>query len=65
MQQELASKLEVQSIYDLVGDAKENSIIHVLVVDDHAIIRKGIRAVLEITPDIELVGEAENGLQAV
>jgi NarL family two-component system response regulator LiaR len=46
-------------------NAKENSIIHVLVVDDHAIIRKGIRAVLEITPDIELVGEAENGLQAV
>ncbi len=46
-------------------NAKENSIIHVLVVDDHAIIRKGLRAVLEIVPDIELVGEAENGIQAV
>ena len=43
----------------------ENKIIRVLVVDDHAIIRKGIRAVLDLVPDIELVGEAENGLQAV
>ena len=46
-------------------DTRENSHIRVLVVDDHAIIRKGIRAVLEIVPDIELVGEAENGIQAV
>jgi two-component system, NarL family, response regulator LiaR len=34
-------------------------------VDDHAIIRKGIKAVLELVPDMELAGEAENGLQAV
>lgn len=39
--------------------------IKVLVVDDHAIIRKGIRAMLDIVPDIELVGEAENGVLAV
>ena len=39
--------------------------IRVLVVDDHAIIRKGMRAVLELVPDIELVGEAENGKQAL
>lgn len=39
--------------------------IRVLVVDDHAIIRKGIRAVLELVPDIDLVGEAEDGAQAV
>src|SRR5512147_2075648 len=38
--------------------------IRVLVVDDHAIIRKGMRAVLDLVPDIELVGEAENGKQA-
>jgi len=43
----------------------DKQIIKVLVVDDHAIIRKGIRAVLELVPDIELAGEAENGLQAV
>lgn len=39
--------------------------IRVLVVDDHAIIRKGVRAVLDLVPDIDLVGEAENGVQAV
>lgn len=39
--------------------------IRVLVVDDHAIIRKGIKAVLDLVPDIDLVGEAENGSQAV
>ena len=39
--------------------------IRVLVVDDHTIIRKGLKAVLELVPDIELVGEAENGKQAV
>jgi NarL family two-component system response regulator LiaR len=40
-------------------------VIRVLVVDDHAIIRKGMKAVLEVTPDMQLVGEAENGLEAV
>jgi NarL family two-component system response regulator LiaR len=39
--------------------------IRVMVVDDHAIIRKGIKAVLDLVPDVDLVGEAENGMQAV
>jgi NarL family two-component system response regulator LiaR len=39
--------------------------IRVLVVDDHAIIRKGMRAVLDLVSDMELVGEAENGKQAI
>jgi len=39
--------------------------IRVLVVDDHAIIRKGVKAVLDLVPDIDLVGEAENGKQAL
>ncbi len=39
--------------------------IRVLVVDDHVIVRRGIRAVLELVPDIELVGEAANGAAAV
>ena len=44
---------------------RETPVIRALVVDDHAIIRKGMRAVLELVPDIELVGEAENGRQAM
>jgi len=39
--------------------------IRVFVADDHAIVRKGIAAVLEIVPDIDVVGEAENGRDAV
>jgi NarL family two-component system response regulator LiaR len=39
--------------------------IRILVADDHAIVRRGIRAMLEIVPDIEVVGEAENGRDAV
>jgi len=39
--------------------------IRVLVVDDHAIVRKGIRALLATEADIEVVGEAVNGKEAV
>jgi NarL family two-component system response regulator LiaR len=43
----------------------ESGPIRVFVADDHAIVRRGIAAVLEIVPDIEVVGEAENGRDAV
>jgi NarL family two-component system response regulator LiaR len=43
----------------------ESAPIRVFVADDHAIVRKGIAAVLEIVPDIEVVGEAENGRDTV
>ena len=39
--------------------------IRVLVVDDHAIVRKGIRALLATEPDIEMIGEATNGKEAI
>jgi len=39
--------------------------IRVLVVDDHPIVRKGIRHLLETEPEIEMVGEAANGREAV
>lgn len=38
--------------------------ISVLIVDDHPPLRAGIRAMLEKTPDIYVVGEAENGEEA-
>jgi DNA-binding NarL/FixJ family response regulator len=37
----------------------------VLLADDHAIMRDGLRAVLEREPDMEVVGEASNGRCAV
>ena len=39
--------------------------IKVLVVDDHAILRDGIRALLSLHEDMELVGEASEGREAV
>ena len=39
--------------------------ITVLVVDDHALVRRGFRRLLEDEPDIEVVGEAGNGREAV
>ncbi|MGB8984249.1 MAG: response regulator transcription factor [Anaerolineales bacterium] len=39
--------------------------IRVLVVDDHAILRDGIRSLLESQEDIVVVGEAENGAEAI
>jgi DNA-binding NarL/FixJ family response regulator len=39
--------------------------IRVVVVDDHVLIRDGIRALLESTPGIDLVGEAADGHQAI
>ena len=41
------------------------NLIRVLVVDDHAIVRKGVRALLATESDIEMIGEAENGREAV
>ena len=39
--------------------------IRVLIVDDHTIVRKGIKALLAETGDIQVVGEASNGLDAI
>ena len=39
--------------------------IRVLVVDDQALVRSGFRMILDAQPDIDVVGEAENGRQAV
>ncbi|MBN3898985.1 MAG: response regulator transcription factor [Nostoc sp.] len=39
--------------------------IKVLLVDDQSLIRQGLKALLELEADIEIVGEAENGEQAI
>lgn len=39
--------------------------LRILVVDDHTLVRAGIRALLEHAPQIEVVGEADDGLAAI
>ena len=39
--------------------------IRVLIVDDHGILRAGLRTFLNLQPDMEVVGEAAEGLEAV
>ena len=39
--------------------------IKVLIVDDHAIVRKGIRALLTTEPNIQVLGEAKDGREAI
>ncbi|MFO7168985.1 MAG: response regulator transcription factor [Chloroflexota bacterium] len=39
--------------------------IRVLIVDDHAIVRQGLRAIMRITPGMVLVGEAGDGAEAL
>lgn len=42
-----------------------DQIITLLIVEDHKIVRKGLLALLELEPDIQVVGEAENGMEAI
>jgi DNA-binding NarL/FixJ family response regulator len=37
----------------------------VMVVDDHPVVRRGVRAILEMQPGIEVCGEASNGVEAM
>lgn len=39
--------------------------IRVLIVDDHAMVREGIRMILAAQPDIKVIGEAPDGAQAI
>jgi len=47
------------------GRVAERARVRVLLVDDHAVVRQGLRAFLQLQPDIEVVGEAGGGEAAV
>jgi NarL family two-component system response regulator LiaR len=40
-------------------------LITVLIVDDHDIVRQGVRAFLEAQPDLQIIGEAASGEEAI
>lgn len=39
--------------------------IRILITDDHGVVRQGLKTFLSLNPDIEVVGEAQNGREAV
>ena len=45
--------------------AEPMTAIRVLLADDQAVVRRGLRTILEAEPDIEIVGEAADGVEAV
>ena len=40
-------------------------VIRVLIVDDHSVVRQGLQMFLGLEPEIEVVGEARNGVEAL
>jgi len=41
------------------------NVIRILLVDDHAVVRAGLHMLLSADPELEIVGEAENGMQGL
>jgi DNA-binding NarL/FixJ family response regulator len=52
-------------IYKNTQGEKKTEVIKVLIVDDHQVIREGLRRMLSLEKDIQVVGEASNGEEAV
>jgi DNA-binding NarL/FixJ family response regulator len=48
-----------------VGAAADRDAIRLLIVDDHPVVRDGLRGILESSPEFEVVGEAGDGAEAV
>ncbi len=43
----------------------DNATIKLLIVDDHAVVREGLKQIISVTQDMAVVGEAESGLEAI
>src|SRR4030095_1445224 len=47
-----------------LGDSMTGDLIRVILADDHNVVRAGLRAVLSVAKDIEVIGEAKTGREA-
>jgi len=47
------------------AESSERMALNVFIVDDHNLVRSGIRALIEAAPDLKVVGEASDGREAV
>jgi two-component system response regulator NreC len=48
-----------------MSQTKTDAKVRILLADDHQVLRSGLRALLNMEPDFEVVGEASNGIEAV
>lgn len=63
VEQRAASATESDQLVDTPGPRKAS--IRVVIADDHGLFRKGLQQLLELEPDIAVVGDAASGLDAV
>lgn len=59
------AKLPKEVVTEIIPAGSLDKKIRVLLADDHAIVRQGIANLLKDEPDLEIVGEAANGQEAV
>jgi class 3 adenylate cyclase len=62
---DLTEPVHIHQLLHTSGAVSEDGAIRVMLVDDHLVVRRGLRGFLELLRDIEVVGEAEDGAQAV
>lgn len=65
MDTELFSHSEHDTVTNILPSQKGANTIRLLIVDDHLVVRKGTREILEDEADMEVVGEAANGEEAI
>ena len=49
----------------MIDNQTQPAVIRILITDDHAIVREGLRTLIRTEPDMEVVGEAADGVEAV
>ena len=49
----------------MTDNLAQQAVIRILITDDHAVVREGLRTLISTEPGMEVIGEAANGLEAV
>src|ERR1700676_1169357 len=56
---------ENRAVAPTIAEQQKTAVVSVLLVDDHALMREGLRQLLELEEDIHVVGEAVDGFDAL